>query len=54
MMVIRLQFTASKRSLRNKAELVTSGLARDIRQIQRTDLNTDLKALAQQGERMSA
>ena len=42
-----LQFTASKRSLRNKAELVTSGLARDIRQIQRTDLNTDLKALAQ-------
>ena len=42
-----LQFTANRRSLRNKAELVTSGLARDIRQIQRTDLNTDLQALAQ-------
>ena len=42
-----LQFTASKRSLHNKAELVTSGLARDIRQIQRTDSSTDLDALQQ-------
>ena len=40
-----LQFTSSKRSLHNKAELITSGIARDIKQIQRTDANTDLLSL---------
>ncbi len=40
-----LQFTASKRSLHNKAELITSGIARDIKQIQRTDADTDLLTL---------
>ncbi|MEZ7863306.1 MAG: methyl-accepting chemotaxis protein [Aeromonadaceae bacterium] len=40
-----LQFTSSKRSLHNKAELITSGIARDIRQLQRTDEKTDLPEL---------
>lgn len=37
-----LHFTAGQRSLQNKAELITSGIARDIKLIQRTDENTDL------------
>ncbi len=40
-----LQFTSSKRSLHNKAELITSGIARDIRQLQRTDESTNLPEL---------
>jgi len=40
-----LQFTSSKRSLHNKAELITSGIARDIRQLQRTDETTNLPEL---------
>ena len=37
-----LHFTAGQRSLQNKAELIASGIARDIKLIQRTDKNTDL------------
>ncbi|GAA4504110.1 methyl-accepting chemotaxis protein [Pseudaeromonas paramecii] len=42
---LMLQFTAERRSLQNKAELITSGLARDIKQIRRADEHTDLAAL---------
>lgn len=38
-----LQFTSGQRSLQNKAELITSGIARDIKLILRTDETTDLK-----------
>lgn len=40
-----LHFTASQRSLQNKAELITSGIARDLKMIQRADAKTDLPAL---------
>ncbi|WP_303510852.1 methyl-accepting chemotaxis protein [Motilimonas sp. 1_MG-2023] len=37
--------TASKRSQRNKAERVTSGIARDLKEIRRAGIKTDLTAL---------
>nr|QUM03592.1 methyl-accepting chemotaxis protein [Aeromonas caviae] len=40
-----LQQTASKRSMRNKAELITSGIARDLKNIRRADAKTDLNEL---------
>ncbi|MGL6265224.1 HAMP domain-containing methyl-accepting chemotaxis protein [Aeromonas jandaei] len=40
-----LQQTASKRSMRNKAELITSGIARDLKNIRRADTKTDLNEL---------
>ncbi|MFM4760999.1 methyl-accepting chemotaxis protein [Aeromonas veronii] len=40
-----LQQTASKRSMRNKAELITSGIARDLKNIRRADARTDLNEL---------
>ena len=40
-----LRFTASQRSLQNKAELITSGIARDLKMIQRADAKTNLPAL---------
>ncbi|PAR57050.1 methyl-accepting chemotaxis protein [Vibrio metoecus] len=40
-----LQQSASKRSMRNKAELITSGIARDLKNIRRADAKTDLNAL---------
>jgi len=40
-----LHFTASQRSLQNKAELITSGIARDLKMIQRADAKTNLQAL---------
>ena len=40
-----LRFTASQRSLQNKAELITSGIARDLKMIQRADGSTNLPAL---------
>ncbi|WP_429153057.1 HAMP domain-containing methyl-accepting chemotaxis protein [Aeromonas veronii] len=40
-----LQQTASKRSMRNKAELITSGIARDLKNIRRADAKADLNEL---------
>ena len=40
-----LQQTASKRSMRNKAELITSGIARDLKNIRRANAKTDLNEL---------
>lgn len=40
-----LQQSASKRSMRNKAELITSGIARDLKNIRRADAKTDLNEL---------
>ena len=40
-----LQQAASKRSMRNKAELITSGIARDLKNIRRADGKTDLNEL---------
>lgn len=40
-----LHFTASQRSLQNKAELITSGIARDLKMIQRADAKTNLQTL---------
>jgi methyl-accepting chemotaxis protein len=40
-----LRFTAGQRSLQNKAELITSGIARDLKMIQRADAKTNLPAL---------
>ncbi len=38
-----LHFTSGQRSLQNKAELITSGISRDLKLILRTDESTDLK-----------
>ncbi|WP_436323445.1 methyl-accepting chemotaxis protein [Vibrio cidicii] len=40
-----LQQSASQRSMRNKAELITSGIARDLKNIRRADAKTDLNEL---------
>ncbi|MFM5465458.1 methyl-accepting chemotaxis protein [Aeromonas simiae] len=40
-----LQQASSQRSMRNKAELITSGIARDIKNIRRADQQTDLATL---------
>ncbi len=40
-----VRYTAGRRSLQNKAELITSGIARDLKLILRADGNTDLVAL---------
>ncbi|HFQ5430102.1 TPA: methyl-accepting chemotaxis protein [Vibrio vulnificus] len=40
-----LQQSSSQRSMRNKAELITSGIARDLKNIRRADAKTDLNAL---------
>ncbi|WP_320151878.1 methyl-accepting chemotaxis protein [uncultured Tolumonas sp.] len=40
-----LHFTATQRSLQNKAELITSGIARDLKMIQRADDKTNLQDL---------
>ncbi|MFM4721355.1 methyl-accepting chemotaxis protein [Aeromonas bivalvium] len=40
-----LQQAAAKRSMRNKAELITSGIARDLKNIRRADGETDLNEL---------
>ncbi|MDU1144997.1 methyl-accepting chemotaxis protein [Aeromonas rivipollensis] len=40
-----LQQTASKRSMHNKAELITTGIARDLKNIRRADAKTDLNKL---------
>ncbi|RXJ73643.1 methyl-accepting chemotaxis protein [Veronia nyctiphanis] len=40
-----LQKAAVKRSLRNRAELITSGIARDLKALRRADRNTDLETL---------
>jgi methyl-accepting chemotaxis protein len=40
-----LRFAASQRSLLNKAELITSGIARDLKMIQRADAKTNLQLL---------
>lgn len=40
-----LHFSASQRSLLNKAELITSGIARDLKMIQRADAKTNLQTL---------
>ena len=45
-----LHFTAGQRSLQNKAELITSGVARDIKLLLRTDGSTDL---VEQGRRLA-
>ncbi len=43
--LLLLSETASKRSQRNKAERVTSGIARDLREIRQVSVKTDLKKL---------
>ncbi|MCS3461309.1 methyl-accepting chemotaxis protein [Aeromonas rivuli] len=40
-----LQQASAKRSMRNKAELITSGIARDLKNIRRADAGTDLNEL---------
>ncbi|EOV0144537.1 methyl-accepting chemotaxis protein [Vibrio vulnificus] len=40
-----LQQSSSQRSMRNKAELITSGIARDLKNIRRADAKTDLNEL---------
>ena len=40
-----LRFSANQRSLLNKAELITSGIARDLKMIQRADAKTNLQEL---------
>lgn len=40
-----VRYTAGRRSLQNKAELITSGIARDLKLILRADGNTDLVVL---------
>ena len=40
-----LQQASGKRSMRNKAELITSGIARDLKNIRRADAGTDLNEL---------
>ncbi|SIR53979.1 methyl-accepting chemotaxis protein [Aeromonas sp. RU39B] len=40
-----LQQASSQRSMRNKAELITSGIARDLKNIRRSDARTDLTRL---------
>ena len=40
-----LQQASGKRSMRNKAELITSGIARDLKNIRRADASTDLNEL---------
>lgn len=40
-----LQQASSQRSMRNKAELITSGIARDLKNIRRADRQTDLAKL---------
>ncbi|MFO6425214.1 methyl-accepting chemotaxis protein [Motilimonas sp. KMU-193] len=43
--LLLLSETASKRSQRNKAERVTSGIARDLREIRQASVKTDLRKL---------
>lgn len=40
-----LQQSSGQRSMRNKAELITSGIARDLKNIRRADAKTDLNEL---------